>query len=172
MSARLLAIITPGEEAAALASLAGLVTLARAADADVRLAYVRDLPAPRIDRRHDRVVADIDHEMARIAAETTQTFDAAARVYDDVKIETVVRFGASRREIAVETEVYAPQVVVLFTAAGLLARLRGWALHRWLVRRPGSRVLLLTPPSRPASAAGPGPIAPATPPVHLPARRD
>ncbi len=46
MSARLLAIITPGDEAAALASLAGLVTVARAAEAEVRLAYFRDLRGP------------------------------------------------------------------------------------------------------------------------------
>jgi hypothetical protein len=43
VSARLLAIITPGDEAAALGSLAGLVTIARAAEAEVRLAYFRDL---------------------------------------------------------------------------------------------------------------------------------
>ena len=65
MSARLLAIITPGDEATALASMAGLVRLARATSADVRLAYFRDVPPPRVDR-HDRQIADTDAEMARI----------------------------------------------------------------------------------------------------------
>jgi len=65
VSARLLAVITPGEEATALSSMVGLVTIARAAEAEVRLAYFRDLPRPRVDR-HDRVVADTAAEMARI----------------------------------------------------------------------------------------------------------
>ena len=150
MSARLLAVITPGDEAAALASIAGLVTVARAAEAEVRLAYFRDLPAPRVDR-HGRVVADTDAEMARIASVATGALGAAARVFDDVKMETVVRFGKPRREVPLEAEVYAPQIVVLFAAAAsLLSRLRGWALRRRLARRPSSRMLVLEP-ARPRS---------------------
>lgn len=145
MSARLLAVSTPGDEAAALASIAGLVTIARAAEAEVRLAYFRDLPAPRVDR-HDRMVADTDAEMARIASVATRALGSAARVFDDVKMETVVRFGKPRREVPIEAEVYAPQIVVLFAAAaGLLSRLRAWALRRRLARRPSSRMLVLEP---------------------------
>jgi hypothetical protein len=70
--------------------LAGLVTVARAAEAEVRLAYVRDLPRPRVDR-YDRTVADTDAEMARITSP-----------------ETVVRFGKPRREAALAAETYAP----------------------------------------------------------------
>jgi hypothetical protein len=150
VSTRLLAIITPGDEAAALASIAGLVTVARAAEAEVRLAYFRDLPAPRVDR-HDRVVADTDAEMARIASVATRALGSAARVFDDVEMETVVRFGKPRREVPLEAEVYAPQIVVLFAAAAsLLSRLRGWALRRRLARRPSSRMLVLEP-ARPRS---------------------
>ena len=153
MSARLLAVITPGDEAAALASLAGLVTVARAAEAEVRLAYFRDLPAPRVDR-HDRMVADTDAEMVRIASVATRALGSAARVFDDVKMETVVRFGKPRREVPIEAEVYAPQIVVLFAAAaGLLSRLRAWALRRRLVRRPTSRMLVLEPARRRSRSA-------------------
>ena len=149
MSARLLAVITPGDEATALSSLAGLVTVARAAEAEVRLAYFRDLPPPRVDR-HDRTVADTDAEMARITSVATRALGSAARVYDDVKVETVVRFGRPRREVPIETEVYAPHIVVLFAAAaGLLSRLRAWALRRRLARQPDSRVLVLDTPPRP-----------------------
>lgn len=158
MSARLLAIITPGDEAAALASLAGLVTVARAAEAEVRLAYFRDLPPPRVDR-HDRMVADTDAEMTRIASVARRALGSAARVFDDVKMETVVRFGKPRREVPIEAEVYAPQIVVLFAAAaGLLSRLRGWALRRRLARRPSSRMLVLEPARRSSrsSIATPG----------------
>jgi hypothetical protein len=65
VSARLLAVITPGDEATALASMAGLATIARAAEAGVRLAYFRPLPPPRVDR-HDRPIADTDTEMTRM----------------------------------------------------------------------------------------------------------
>jgi len=152
VSARLLAVITPGDEAAALAGFAGLVTLARAAEAEVRLAYFRDLPAPRVDR-HDRTVADTDTEMARIASVATRALGSAARVFADVKMETAVRFGKPRREVPIEAEVYAPQIVVLFSAAGLLSRFRTWALRRRLARRPSSRMLVLEPPRRNSSSA-------------------
>jgi hypothetical protein len=143
MSARMLAVITPGDEAAALSSLAGLATIARAAQAEVRLAYVRDLPPPRLDR-HDRPIADTDAEMARISGVVSQALGSAARVFDDVAVETVVRFGKPRREAAVEADVYAPQIVVVFAAARtLLAPFRSWALRRGLARRPGSKLLVL-----------------------------
>jgi hypothetical protein len=130
VSARLLGIITPGEEATALASLAGLVTIARAAGGDVRLAYLRELPPPRVDR-HDRLVADTDREMARITVQATQSLDRAARVFDDVRMETVVRFGNPRQEAALEAETYRPAIIVHFSARrGWLARLRGWG-RRW-----------------------------------------
>jgi hypothetical protein len=146
MSARLLAIITPGEEATALASFGGLAAIARAAGADVRLASFRDLPATRVDR-HDHVVADTDAEMARITSATTQALDEAARRYGDVRMESVVRFGKARREVAIETDVYAPQIVVLFDAgAGGLSRLRSWALQRRLARRRDLRLFVLETP--------------------------
>jgi hypothetical protein len=84
--------------------------------------------------------------MTRIASVATRALGSAARVLDDVKMETVGRFGKPRREVPIEAEVYAPQIVVLFvTAAGLLSRLRAWALRRRLVRRPSSRMLVLEP---------------------------
>ena len=100
----MLAVITPGDEAAALAGFAGLMSIARAAGAEVRVAYVHALPKPRVDR-HDRIVADTDTEMARIEATATSTLGTAARVFDDVPVETVVRFGAPRREAVLEAEV-------------------------------------------------------------------
>lgn len=177
MSARLLAVITPGEEATALASLAGLSTIARAAHADVRLAYFHELPEPRLDR-HGRVVADTDAEMARIAGATTATLIAGARVYDDVAIDTVVRFGALRREVRYETEVYAPHIIVMFDAAThMLARLRGWVVRRALGRRHDARLLVLQPPGLQREGyadtlrrLGTAPLV--KPPAPLPARRD
>lgn len=172
MSARLLAVITPGEEATALSSMVGLVTIARAAEAEVRLAYFRDLPRPRVDR-HDRVVADTEAEMARIERTATEAFESSARVFDDVRAETVVRFGKPTREAGLEAEVYAPQIVVVFaTARGLLARLRSWTLRRRLARRSESRVLVLAPTPPPAERRAPVVQSALTPPARLPARRD
>jgi len=172
VSARLLAVITPGEEATALASMVGLVTIARAAEADVRLAYFPQLPHPRVDR-HDRMVADTDAEMARIERTATEVFGSSARVFDGVKAETVVRFGNPTREAGIEAHVYAPQIVVVFAAArGLLARLRSWTLRRRLARQSDSRVLVLAPTERPAERRGPIVQPGLTPPAHLPARRD
>lgn len=142
----MLAVITPGDEATALAGFAGLMSIARAAGAEVRVAYVHALPKPRVDR-HDRIVADTDAEMARIEATATRTVGTAARVFDDVPVETVVRFGAPRREAVLEAEVYAPQIVVVFSAvAGMLNRFRAWALRRRLARQPDARLLLMEAP--------------------------
>ena len=169
---RLLAVITPGDEAIALASMTGLVTVARAAEAEVRLAYFRELPSPRFDK-YDHLVADTDAEMTRLASVATQALGSAARVYDDVKVETVVRFGPPRREVATEAEVYGPQIIVLFAAArGLLARLRSWMLRRHLAARPASRILILEPTPRPVVSGSPIGEPVLTPPARLPARRE
>jgi hypothetical protein len=79
VSARLLAVITPGDEATVLASLAGLLTVARAAEADVRLACFRELPAPRVDR-HGRVVADVDAAGTPASTHTAGTPPSTSRV--------------------------------------------------------------------------------------------
>jgi len=58
VSARLLALVMPGQEHAALAALPALVATARGAGAAIRLACFRPLPAPRQDR-HGRVVVGV-----------------------------------------------------------------------------------------------------------------
>lgn len=123
MSARLLALVMPGHERAALAGLPALVATARAEGAALRIACLQPLPPPREDK-HGRVVADTDREMARITRERHAVFDAAARVFGDVAIECVVRFGRPHREARVETEAYAPTVVASFEGRGTLGAMR------------------------------------------------
>ena len=145
------------------------MTIARAAEAEVRLVCLRPLPPPRVDG-FDHVVADTDQEMSRITSSTRQTFDAATRRFEDVTVETVVRFGAPAREAVLEAEAYAPQIIVVFAAAGgLLSRLRAWALRRRLTGRTDARLLVLQPARvrQPGRAAGD-----LTRPELLPARRD
>jgi hypothetical protein len=168
MSARVLAIVTRGQESAALAGLTGLVTVARAARADVRLAYLHPLPPPR-QNRNGWVVAEADVEMARIASAASRSFEAAARAFEDVRTEVVVRFGRPPREALLEADTYAPDLAVCFATPGAtpLARLQAWRVRYRLARRPDTRLLVLEP-GRPS--AGPCRPAVTTPPVRLPAR--
>jgi hypothetical protein len=157
MSGRILGVIHDRQESAALDGIAALVAVARAERAVVRLAYFQPLPPARLGR-HGRVVADTDREMARITCVTIDTVEAAARPYDDVTLETVVRFGSAGREALIEAEVFAPGLVVFFAArgGGPLARLRAWALRRRIARRPGVRVIVLEgPPARRTAVPSP-----------------
>jgi hypothetical protein len=149
VSARLLAIVLEGQEPAARAGMPALAAIARAEDAAVRLAVLRRLPPPQVDR-HDRVVAGLDAEMARVERAVAETLGAAARAYDGVALEVIVRFGAPGREALIETQAWAPDVAVLFDArrGDLVTRLRLWALRRHLARRH-ARVLVLETPRRP-----------------------
>lgn len=160
MSARLLAIVLEGQEPAVRAGMPVLAAVARAEHAAVRLAYLRPLPSPRVDR-HDRVVAGVDAEMARVERAVGETLGAMARAYDDVMLEIVVRFGAPGGEALIETEAWAPDVAVLFGPGrgDLVTRLRLWALRRRLAQRYATRVLMLETPRRPRVAVRPAPRA-------------
>jgi hypothetical protein len=110
----------------------------------------------RIDCRHrdGRTAADTDAEIARIRSVATWGLRAAARVFDDVMLETVVPFGTPA-ETALDAETYAPPDRRALRGAGLLARLRAWALRRRLARQPGTRVLVLDAPVRRAGEEAP-----------------
>jgi len=123
MSARLLALVMPGQERAALAGLPALVATARSERALVRIACLQPLPRPREDR-HGRVVADVDREMARITRTLEATFTAGARVFDDVTLDCVVRFGRPRREARLEREAWTPDVVASFEGRRALSAIR------------------------------------------------
>lgn len=113
----------PGQERTALSALATLVATARGAQASIRIASLRPLPPPREDR-HGHVVADADQEMERVTRTTVEAFAVAARVFSDVTIEPVVRFGRPRCEARLETEAYAPDLVAQFEGRGPLAAIR------------------------------------------------
>jgi nucleotide-binding universal stress UspA family protein len=123
VSARLLVLVMPGQEGAALAGLATLVATARGERAHIRIACFQPLPPSREDR-HGRIVAGTDREMDRITRTTAEAFAAAARGFVDVSIECVVRFGRPRREARVETEVWEPDIVASFEGRGPLGTIR------------------------------------------------
>lgn len=159
MSARLLAVIVEGQEAAALGGMSALAAVARAERALVRLAYFRRLPRPRVSV-HDRIIAPVEIEMARVEAAAVDALGAAARMFDDVVMEPLVRFGRPHREAALEVEAFAPDLVVLVTGAGAgpLARLRAWALRRRLSRAARVRMLVLQTSPAAQRRAVPGSI--------------
>ena len=146
MSARLLALVRPGQERTALAALPALVATARAERASIRIACLRPLPPPREDR-HGWVVADTDREMARLTSATEATFAAAARVFEDVAIECVVRFGRPAREARLEVEALAPDVVASFEGRGALGAIR------YLIRGARRNAASASAASRPTRSA-------------------
>jgi nucleotide-binding universal stress UspA family protein len=113
MSARLLALVMPDQEPAALDALGALAATARAERARLRFACLRPLPPPRVDR-YGRTVADVDREMERITRTTVERFTTAARVFDDVDVECVVRFGTPVDEARLEKEAFAPDLIASF----------------------------------------------------------
>lgn len=144
MSTRLLAVVLEGQEAAALATLPALAAVARAEAACVRVAYLRAFPRPRVDR-FDRIVVDTDREMARITDTTIETFASAARPFDDVTVQVVVRFGRLCDEAAIESEVFAPDLVSILAPrdAGPFGRFATWTLRRRIARCAPVRVIVL-----------------------------
>jgi hypothetical protein len=139
MSSRLLALVMPGQEPAALDALCALAATARAERARMRIACLRPLPPPRVDR-YGRTVADVDREMERITRTTIEQFTTAARAFDDLDVECVVRFGEPAEEARLEKEVFAPDLIASFDARreSVAIRLRA-RLRRSLgtVRRRG-----------------------------------
>ena len=153
MNPRILAVVLDGHEAAMVAGMPTLVALARAREATVRVAYFRPIPDPRVDR-YDRVVADSDREMTRIGRGFIDTLRWAAQRFDGVVMHAVVRFGAPRREVDTEVEVFRPSIIALFAprAGGPLARLRAWVIRRRVTRSASTRVLVLETPPRSETA--------------------
>ncbi len=148
VSGRVLGVVLRGQEAAAIRALGALVGIARAEQARLRLAYFHPLPRPRVNRE-DRVVVDQDQEMARITDSIGGLLQWASRRFDDVAIDTVVRFGVPRREAAIEADAFQPQLVACFASrhGSPRERLAAWALRRSLTRAAPARLLVFDTPA-------------------------
>jgi len=147
LSLRVLAVVLPGQEAAALSGMPMLLANAATGLARMRVACFHAIPPPRVDR-YDHVVSDPDREMERVSAATQDFFGQLRRRYDDLPIEIVVRFGTPAREIAVEAEIVVPDLVVFFTpsAQALSTRVTIWSLRRRLARVGTPRLLFVEMP--------------------------
>ena len=131
MAKRSRVVITPrsiGEAAAAVRSVA---RMARISGGQIRMAYVRPIPPARVDR-HDRVVADEEREMARLATVAEAWMAELAWESSGLAVERVVRFGRLAEEILVEAQVWRADLIGLTAATrpGWSHRLRAWTLRR------------------------------------------
>jgi hypothetical protein len=147
-SVRVLGVVLRGQEAAAIRGLGPLVGIARTERAHLRLAYFHPMPRARVNDE-DRVVVDQDVEMTRIMERIGGLLGWAARRFDGPTIDTVVRFGVPRREVATEVDAFQPHIVASFVPRdGALAdRLEAWSLRRTISRATPARLLVFhTPP--------------------------
>ena len=140
MAKRILMVITPrtpGDLRSAARSAAGV---ARDSGGQVRMVFVRPIPPPGMDR-DDRLVADPDAEMARLAALAEARMAALDPEFGDVPVEWRVRFGRLAPELRIETGDFEADLIGLAAPAqpGPRHQLRAWYLGS---RLPAPVVLL------------------------------
>jgi hypothetical protein len=129
MAKRILMVITPettGDLGSAARSAAGV---ARNSGGQVRMVLVRPIPPPRLDR-YDRIVADPDAEMVRLAGLAEVRMAALGAEFGDVPVESLVRFGRLAAELRIEAETFGADLIGLAAASrpGPRHRLRAWYL--------------------------------------------
>ncbi len=133
MARRVLMVITPGMAGDLRSAALSAAAVARRDGALLRMITIRPIPPARVDR-HDRVIADEDREMARLAAAAEEQMAALHAELGDIPVERVVRFGRLSRELCIEAQVFGPDLIGL-AAPGrprLAHQLRAWYLGRTL----------------------------------------
>ena len=131
MAKRILLVVRERERAALASAVLAAGRLARDAGGALRMMYASPLPPPRVDR-YDRVVADTDREMARIADDGHHCLDRLAAELPDLRVERVVRFGRLPEEVRAEADAFGADLVAL--AAPLHPRLAHRVLTWYLER--------------------------------------
>jgi nucleotide-binding universal stress UspA family protein len=139
MAKRILMVITP-QTPGDLRGAARSAVVARDSRGQVRIVFVRPIPPPRMDR-HDRLVADPDAEMARLAALAESRMAALDPEFGGVPVESRVRFGRLAAELRIEAENFGADLIGLATPTrpGPRHQLRAWYLGATL---PAPVVLL------------------------------
>jgi hypothetical protein len=131
MAKRVLMVITPARAGDLVSAARSAAAVARESGGVVRMAWVRALPAPRVDR-HDRIVADTDREMARLTAAAIEQMTALAWEFGEVDVERVVRFGRLATELAIEAHAWRADLIGLAASErpGPRHLVRAWYLAR------------------------------------------
>ena len=118
---------------------------ARGAGATVRLLHVAPVPDAVVDV-NGRIIAYSDQETARVEAEVLDYLKSVEIVFDDVPVESVVRFGDPAEEILSEADEFGADLIVLGTPRGVVSRCFGGTATRvW--RHANTAVMLLKPPA-------------------------
>jgi len=129
MAKRLLMVITPQTTGDLRSAGRSAAVVARDSGGQVRMVFVRPIPPPRMDR-HDRLVADPDAEMARLAGLAEARMAALDPEFGDVPVESRVRFGGLAAELRIEAENFGADLVGLAAPArpGPRHQVRAWYL--------------------------------------------
>jgi nucleotide-binding universal stress UspA family protein len=144
MAKRLLMAITPPLSGDLRDAARSAAAIARKSGGAARMITVRPIPPPRVDR-YDRVVADPDREMARLAEAAEEQMAALRWEFGEVDVERVVRFGRLGAELAIEAAAWDADLIGLAAPArsGLRHQLRacylGLTLAVPVVLLPASR---------------------------------
>ncbi len=129
MAKRILMVITPRMAGDLRSAALSAAALARKSRGLLRMVTVRPIPAARVDR-YDRIIADEDREMARLAAAAEEQMAALHPELGEVPVERVVRFGRLSTELHIEAQVFGADLIGL-AAPGrprLRHQLRAWYL--------------------------------------------
>jgi len=141
MTKRILVPLDGSESAEVAATLAA--DLARSSGGDVRLLQVHPVPEQRVSS-FGRVVAYVDQEMERVAAEGRDYLESVEARLAPVGTESIVRFGEPAEEILVEAEAFNADLIVLTTGRrGWLSRIRGGGLGERLLHASPVPVVLV-----------------------------
>jgi len=133
MAKRVLMVITPRMAGDLRSAALSAAAVAGKAGGRLRIVTIRPIPPVRVDR-YDRIIADEDREMARLAAAAEQQMAALHPELGDVPVERVVRFGRLSRELRIEAQEFGPDLIGLAAPARprLAHQLRAWYLGRTL----------------------------------------
>jgi nucleotide-binding universal stress UspA family protein len=145
MAKRIMMVLTPDTGTDFTRAALDVTRAARQSGGRVRIVYVSPIPPARVDR-YDRIVADTDREMERIAAGAGERLRVLASHLEGVPVEQVVRFGRLREEIAIEADAFGADLVALAAPARPAVRQR--ILQWWLGRlaAPSRVLMILLPP--------------------------
>ena len=117
MAKRILMVLTPQTTGDLRSAARSAAVVARDSGGQIRMVFVRPIPPPRMDH-HDRLVADPDMEMVRLAGLAESWMAALELEFGDVPVESRVRFGRLTGELRIEAESFGADLVGLAAPAG------------------------------------------------------
>ena len=129
MAKRVLMAITPPMTGDLRGAARSAAAIARRSGGTARMVTVRPIPPPRVDH-HDRVIADEDREMARLADAAEERMAALRWEFGEVEVQRVVRFGRPGAALAIEAAAWDADLIGLAapTRPGLRHQIRAWYL--------------------------------------------